>query len=220
MDIVFVLVGVAGLGYYYSSFPATVPPDGSKKSTNQMAKSHMFDFSETGSWYQTFKPQSLTSTSLNDAYAPYASPSTTPTHSIPQVQQALAENSAVVESYGPNWYLNHWLEIPYRTAQQATANIEIPGPDGFKGGATLARYPRVWMEHSKDKQFTNRNIMRAGMPTENEIKSVYPANRIPRDFNPYQGGGVFQKLSGRRYERNTLSQGANLSSKPNINNFD
>lgn len=218
MEGAILLIAIAGAGIYYVSFPSNI--DGSKTdSPSGRSATHMFDFSEGGSWYQTYKPQSLTSTSLNDAYAPYASPLTTPTHSIPEVQQAMADNGATVEAYAPKWFFQHWMEIPNTTAQQATHNIEIPGPDGFKGGSSLTKYPRVYMEHSKDKQFTNKNNMRAGMPTENEIKSVYPANKMPTDHNPYQGGGVFQKLAGRRYARNTLSTGADLSNKPNTRNF-
>lgn len=216
---VLVLVAVGAGGMYYASMSPTVPPDGTVKSQRGLSSSHMFDFSETGIHYDSHRPQQLVSTSLNDAYAPYASPYTTPTESLPKVFGALADNGATVEAYGPNWYFNHWMEIPYTTAEQSTHNVEIPGPDGFKGGSTLSHYPRVWMEHASDKQFSHAGNMRAGQPTENEIRSVYSANKLSRDHNPYGGGGVFQKISGSRYAAHTARHGTNLAMKPNTMNF-
>lgn len=215
-----VLVTVAGAGIYYASLSPTMPPDGSKKDPGSLSQQHMFDYSETGINYQTFRPLALQSTSLNDAYAPYASPATDPTHSIPAVFSAIADNSAVVEAFAPNWFFHHWLEVPYNRAQQATANVEIPGPGGFAGGETLGNYPRSWIDGKNppgtDKRFSSRLNMAAGQPTENEIKGVYSSNKISRDFNPYGTGGAYQRITGSRYANNTRKLGANLSSLPNV----
>lgn len=221
MDIlpVAIVVALAGGGYLYLTQVPNAPPDGDTKNQSELSRSHMFDFSETGIHYDSHRPQQLYSTDLNDAWAPYASPYTTPTESLPKVFGALGDNGATVETYAPNFYFNHWMEIPYTTAQQATHNIEIPGPDGFKGAPKLSNYPRVWMEHASDKQFSNARNMRAGQPTENEIRSVYSANKLSRDFNPYGAGGVFQKIAGSRYATNTAYKGTNLASKPNTVNF-
>jgi len=218
-----ILLGlVAAGGLYYVSVLSvpTAPPDGTVKYPSSLSKSNMFDFSETGLQYNAAKPLSLQSTSLNDAFAPYASPLTTPTHSIPQVFEAMADNAAEVESRWPNWILEHWLEIPLTRAQQATANIEIPGPMGFKGGHTLVNYPRVYMDSANDNQFTNRKLLGvSGMPTENEIKSVYSSNVISREHNPYAGGAVFQRLVGEKDAVKAIRRGPRLDNKPNIVNF-
>lgn len=223
--LILALVGGGGLlymSYAGPNYDTTMPPDGTVKDENGLSKSNMFDFSETGFNYQTFRPLSLQSTNLNDAYSPYASPATAPTHSIPAVMSALASNSATVETHAPNWYFKHWLEIPYTRAQQATHNIEIPGPASFKGGETLVNYPRVWMEpgYATDKQFTNKKLVRVqGMPTEFETKAVYASNKLSRDHNPYGAGGVFQRIAGSRYARNTAKLATNLSSLPDTGNF-
>lgn len=219
MEVV-LLCGVAGLGLLWVNLnPNTAPPDGTKKDPDQMSRSDMFDLTEGGMHYSTYKTQALASTSLNDAYAPYQSPATEPTYSIAKVFQAIADNGAVVKAYAPNWYLKHWMEIPRTTAQQATANVWIPGPKGFKGGASLANYPRATMETASDQQFSSRKNMRMGYPTESETKSVYPMNKIPMDHNPYAGGAPFQRLEGSRYARNTKKNGTNLSSLPNTANI-